>query len=101
MSLIASLRSSKLQARKKMLLADSDANLPLAERVNQFILEKGDVYLLPFLDKADILKVQCGKWPPPSHCSQQGLEPPGWLARPLQINSNQHCNRQLRNATSS
>lgn len=61
MSIIGSLRSSKLMAKHKQQTLVLDRNLTVQERMNDFILSRGDMYILPYLDKSDIEKIKLGK----------------------------------------
>jgi hypothetical protein len=60
MSIIGSLRSSKLMAKHKQTL-EVDRNLTVTERMNDFIISRGDMYILPYLDNSDIEKIKLGK----------------------------------------
>lgn len=80
MSIIGSLRSCKLKAkqmkREQEEDFDVDSNLTLHERVNQFVQSSGDIYILPYLDAADIQKVQMGKSSSNDFYSEPRLEQP-------------------------
>ena len=58
MSIIGSLRSSKLKAMQMKKEPEDDfkvdSNLTLHEKVKQFVYSHGDMYILPYLDIEDI-----------------------------------------------
>lgn len=54
------MRSSKLKFRRQQ---EEDDGLTLNERFHEFIMNKGDTYLLPYLDNYDRDKFGAGKLP--------------------------------------
>jgi hypothetical protein len=59
MSLISSMRSSRLKLSRFNQAEEDDRSA--SERVNELILNQGDVYILPYLDVYDKDKFGAGK----------------------------------------
>lgn len=61
MSLIASMRSSRLKFRR-LEQEQEDDGLTLTERFHEFVMTKGDVFILPYLDNYDKDRFGAGKF---------------------------------------
>ena len=57
---IAAMRSKKT-SRYKNKHEDECSNIQLYEQLNLFWSEKSDDFLLPYLDKSDLMKLSAGK----------------------------------------